>query len=364
MKVAHIDEQTGWRGGEQQASWLIRGLVRRGHTVWVIGRPGEAFIENDHGGVSLHRVPLPLRGEWDLFSALRLARLIRREEIDILHAHSSHAHTIAVLARRLAGRGVVIVSRRVSFPPREGRFNRWKYQEPDRILCVSENVAEVLRVYGLPPQKIRTVCSSVDLARVEVPPLPRAELGVDENAPLLISAGALVPHKDHATLIDALPEVRRVFPDARLLIAGEGDCRKQIEERIAGLGLDDAVTLLGHRRDVPRLIRSGDVYVSSSWSEGLGTSVLEALACETPVVATVAGGVPEMVQPDQTGFLVPSRDPAALARAIVESLTHRDKAREMARQGRQRVIDRFGVDRMVEDTLQAYTLVLQDRTIV
>lgn len=360
MKVAHIDEQSGWRGGEQQASWLMRGLAAHGHRVWALGRPGAAFLENDHGGAAIFREPLELRGEWDLPSAVRLARLVCLEKIDILHAHTSHAHSIALLARWWAGRGKVVVSRRVSFPPRPGLFNRWKYRQPDKFLCVSENVAEVLRAYGLPPRMVQTVHSSVELARVEVPPFSREELGVPETAPLLVSAGALVSHKDHKTLIDALPEVLRHFPGARLLIAGEGECRGQTEAQIACLGLGESVTLLGHRTDAPRLIRAADVYVSSSWSEGLGTSVLEALACEIPVVATVAGGVPEMVQPDETGYLVPSREPAALAGAIVDSLAHREKAHAMARKGRQRVIERFGVDRMVDDTISVYESLLRE----
>jgi glycosyltransferase involved in cell wall biosynthesis len=194
----------------------------------------------------------------------------------------------------------------------------------------------------------------VDLERLEVPPLPRAELDVPDSAPLLVSAGALVGHKDHETLINAMPLVARAFPDVRLLVAGEGALRPQLEAQIAALGLQQAVRLLGHRTDVPRLIRAADVYVSSSWSEGLGTSVLEALACGTPVAATVAGGVPEMVKPGVTGHLVPNRDPEALAEAIIASLRNREAAHAMAARGRKLVETRFTTERMIEGTLREY----------
>jgi glycosyltransferase involved in cell wall biosynthesis len=354
MYVLHIDEQTGWRGGEQQASWLLQGLVKRGHRVAVAGRPGSAFLTSPHGGCAVEHIALPFRGEWDLATAWQLAREVRSRSVDILHAHSSHAHTMAVLARMLARRGKVVVSRRVGFAPRAHLFNRWKYRQPDRILAVSEMVGQVLREFGVTEPRLAVVHSSVDLERLEVPPLPRAELDVPDSAPLLVSAGALVGHKDHETLINAMPLVARAFPDVRLLVAGEGALRPQLEAQIAALGLQQAVRLLGHRTDVPRLIRAADVYVSSSWSEGLGTSVLEALACGTPVAATVAGGVPEMVKPGVTGHLVPNRDPEALAEAIIASLRNREAAHAMAARGRKLVETRFTTERMIEGTLREY----------
>ncbi len=360
MNVLHLDEQTGWRGGEQQASWLIQGLVKRGHRVIIAGRPGSAFLTSDHGGARVEKVALPFLGEFDLLTAWKLAGVVRKENIDILHAHSSHAHSIAVCARKIAGRGKVVVSRRVSFRPKDHVLNRWKYAQPDLIIAVSGKVGEVMREFGVSESRLAVIHSSVDWSRLEVEPIPRTEIGVSADALLLVSVGALVGHKDHETLVAAMPQVLKHFPRVRLVIAGEGALRPAIEARIAALGLEDAVTLLGHRADAPRLIRAADLYVSSSWSEGLGTSVLEALACETPVVATVAGGVPEMVRPGETGYLVPSRDPPALAAAIIESLANRENAKFMARNGRCLVEELFLTERMVERTVLAYDMLLRD----
>ncbi len=360
MKVAHVDEQAGWRGGEQQASWLMRGLAARGHAVLAVGRPGEPFLEDTHGGAAVTRIPLPLRGEWDVASAWRLARVIRRQGVDIVHAHTSHAHTLALLARRFAGRGKVVVSRRVSFPPRPHALNRWKYASADRLLAVSGKVGEVLGESGVPRERVAVVHSAVDLERLNVDPARRADLGVPEDAPLIVSAGALVGHKDHRNLIEAAARVRETLPRLRVLIAGEGPLRPVLETRIAELGLDEAVTLLGHRRDVPALIRAADAYVSSSWSEGLGTSILEALACRTPVVAAEAGGAAEMVRPGKTGWLVPARDAQALAAAVLACLREREQARAMAQEGYELVRREFTVERMVEQTLEAYRSLLSE----
>ncbi|HOE67392.1 MAG TPA: glycosyltransferase [Candidatus Hydrogenedentes bacterium] len=359
MNVLHIDEQTGWRGGELQASWLIKALVQRGDAVALAGKRGSPFLSADYGSPAPICIDAGFHGEIDLATAWKLARAVREHAVDILHAQTSHAHMYACLARMLAGRGKVVVARRVSFEPKANPLNRWKYGMPDRFVAVSQRVADVLLEFGLPQDKVSVVHSAIDLKRLEAPPLSRGELGVPEGVPLLGSAGALVGHKDHANLIDAMPAVLRAFPNARLVIAGEGALRPAIEAQIARLGLGKAVTLLGHRADAPRIIKAVDVYVSSSWSEGLGTSVLEALASGVPTVATDAGGVGEMVIDGQTGLFAPQRNAPALADAIVRMLHDKDGAQRMAQAGRAFVRERFTVERMIAGNLRVYDELMQ-----
>jgi L-malate glycosyltransferase len=359
MHVLHIDEQRGWRGGEQQANWLIQGLLEKGITISLAGRPDSEFLNAAYENSAINRFALPFFGEPDLISAWRLAGRIREHDIDLLHAHTSLAHTMAVLARRFAGRGKVIVSRRVSFPPHTDPVNRWKYSRPDRILAVSEHVAGVLRNTGIPEALIGVVHSAVDPGRLETDPVPRSAFAVPENAPLIVNAGALVGHKDQDNLLRAIPFVRDVFPDVQVIIAGEGGLRGALAARIDELDLRSCVRLIGHRKDAPAIIRMADRYVSSSWSEGLGTSILEALACGTPVVATDAGGAREMVLPGETGYLAPVRDPEALAGAVISSLRNPEKAREMAENAKAFIHREFVTARMVEKTLGVYNEVLR-----
>ncbi len=354
MIALHLDEQRTWRGGEQQASWLVQGLVAAGHRVIIAGRPESLWLADPHGGAALERVALPLRNEFDLVSAWKLARIVTGEGVDIIHAHTSHAHSIACLARKMAGRGKVVVHRRVSFPPKGDPINRLKYAAPDRIVAVSGAVAAVLLGAGIAQGRVRTVHSAVDLARLDVPALTRESIGVPPDVPLFLSAGALVGHKDHACLIDAMATLHAQVPEARLVIAGEGELRAELESKIIRLGLGDVVRLLGHRKDVPAIIKAANFYVSSSWSEGLGTSVLEALAAGTPVIATEAGGVNEMVLPGETGWLLPNRDPAALAAAMLEALAAPDRAAAMAVSGRAHVEAHFTVARMVAGNIAVY----------
>ncbi len=354
MNTLHIDEQRGWRGGEQQASYLMRGLAQRGHRVVAAGRPGTPFLETDHGIPGLVRIAAPFRSEFDPFTARTLARAIVEHEIDIVHAHTSHAHTAACFARRLAGRGAVIVSRRVDFAPRANAWSRWKYTLPDRIVAISDFIASVMREFGVDASRLRVVHSATDFARFDVEPLPRETIEIPEGVPLLGNVAALVGHKDHATLIDAMPHVLEALPSLHLVIAGEGELRPQIEARIARLGVQHAVHLLGYRKDIPRLLYALDAFVLSSKEEGLGTSVLDAMACGVPVAATAAGGIPEMVRHEETGLLSPPGDARALAANLVQLFQDRELAARLASRAREYIHERFAIDAMIEGNLRVY----------
>lgn len=358
MNILHINEQQGWRGGEQQSSYLIRGLVRRGHNVVIAGKPESEFLTVDHGSPEIMRVPAPFIGEFDVWTAWTLARAVRRYRVDILHAHTSHAHSAACMAQMLARQGRVVVSRRVDFPPRTGWINRWKYSRPDMFVAVSNYIANVMRTYGIEEARLRVVHSATDPSRFDVPPLSRTELGVPENAPLLGNVAALVGHKDHANLLAAMPLVLRELPNLRLIIVGEGELRPAVERQIAELGIGPSVRLLGHRSDVPRILRTLDAFVLSSKEEGFGGACLEAMACGLPVVSTAAGGMPETVIHEKTGLLVPIRDPQALAAAIVRVFHESDFAERLGAQARQQVHERFTTDHMVMGNLAVYEEVL------
>lgn len=360
ITVAHLDEQRGFRGGERQASWLVRGLSGLGVSNILVGKPSQPFVSMLPGIETLRRIALPLRGEFDWYSAFRLARITTELGVDIIHAHTSHAHGIAVMAKFLGSPSFLVVSRRVNFMPPRGFLNRYKYNAADRILCVSQTVHDTLRRFGLGPSQLKTVHSAVDPERALMTAVPRATLGIPEKVPFLFSAGSLVEHKDHDNLLQAFALVWNSFPDARLCIAGNGPLMATLKERSASLGIAPAVSFLGHRDDAPGICRSADLYVSSSWSEGLGTSILEALYAGTPVVATEAGGAREMVIPEVTGMLSPSTNPGALAEAILFSLGNHDKALQMAERGKTLAREKFSVERMVASTLDTYRELLSE----
>jgi glycosyltransferase involved in cell wall biosynthesis len=254
----------------------------------------------------------------------------------------------------------VIVSRRVDFVPKSHLLNRWKYRTPRRIVAISERIADVMRAFGVSDERLRVVHSGIDASRFDVAPLARASLGVAEDAPLLGNVAALVDHKDQRTLIAAMPAVLQRLPQLRLVIAGEGPLRPALEAQIAALQVGHAVTLLGQRSDVPRLLRTLDAFVLSSKEEGLGTSVLDAMACGLPVIACAGGGIPEMVRDGETGYLVPPQQPAALADAIIRAFTQRDATRAIVQAASARLDAQFTAERMVEGNIAVYDEALRE----
>jgi glycosyltransferase involved in cell wall biosynthesis len=192
--------------------------------------------------------------------------------------------------------------------------------------------------------------------RAAVPDGRRAlqDLGVPPEAPVIGNVAALTGHKDHGTLLEAAALVKDRVPQARFVIVGDGELRGALEEKSRALGLRDHVVFAGFRDDLDRLMPAFDVFCLSSHMEGLGTSLLDAMAYSRPIVATAAGGIPEAVEDGVTGRVVPPRRPAALADALVEVLTDEGLRRAMGDAGRRRFEQRFTAGRMVEETLAVY----------
>jgi glycosyltransferase involved in cell wall biosynthesis len=209
---------------------------------------------------------------------------------------------------------------------------------------------------GVPAARAVTVHEGIDLERVDAAPAAKLheELWLPHHAPIVGNVAALVPHKGQRHLIEAAALVVRQVPDARFVIAGEGELRPALERQIREHHLEKHVLLAGFRPDVLSLHKAFDIFVMSSVTEGLGTSLLDAMACAKPVVATAAGGIPEVVAEGETGFIVPPRDHQAMAGAIVKLLKEPALQQRLGTAGRARVRDRFSADRMLRDTLRVY----------
>jgi len=363
MRVVHVNTERTWRGGESQVFNLMRGLRARGHQVEAVTLPGSALAQRclEEG---LAAVPLRMRSDADLPAAMRLARHLRRNPADILHAQTARAHSIALVARMLGAPARLVVSRRLDFPIRRTPPNLWKYRSRfvDGYIAVAGVIRDILVDAGVRPDRVTVINSSIELNRFTDVGDHRAdvrrELGIPPGAPLVGNVAALAWHKGQKDLVAAMRPVIDAVPEARLVIVGGGDEREPIERLVRDLGLSDRVVLTGTRRDIPRLLTAFDLFCMPSYLEGLCNSVLEAFAVGVPVVATRAGGLPEIVDHETTGLLAPPRDPAALAAAIVRLLSEPDLAQRVRDAGRRLVRERYGVDRMVASTEAYYRLVL------
>jgi len=250
----------------------------------------------------------------------------------------------------------LVASRRVDFHLKGNSFSRWKYRQVDRFIAASEAIRRMLIADGVPEDRTVTVHEGVDVERiVGTPPVNVHEaFWLPHQAPIVGNVAALVAHKGQRHLIEAAHLVVRDLPDVRFVILGEGELREALEHQVRELHLEKHVLLPGFRTDVIGCIKGFDLFAMSSITEGLGTSLLDAMACGRPIVATSAGGIPEVVADGDTGLLVPPRDDRAMARAMVDLLNDRGRRERMGAAGLARARARFTVDRMIELTAAVY----------
>jgi glycosyltransferase involved in cell wall biosynthesis len=251
---------------------------------------------------------------------------------------------------------LVVAARRVDFHLKRHAFSKWKYRHVDVFIAASDVIAGILERDGIGRDRIVTVHDGVNVGYIDKqePADAHAAFRMPHGAPIVGNVAALAAHKGQKHLVAAARLVLREVPDARFLIVGEGELREQLERQIKHLALERHVLLPGFRTDVLGLMKTFDIFAMSSVTEGLGSAVLEAMACSRPVVSTRAGGLPEVVVDGETGLLVPPADEPALARAIVELLTDPGRRVAMGAAGRARVVRAFSVDAMVSRTLATY----------
>ena len=356
MKIVQLDSHIPWRGGEQQVMYLAQALQAYGYDNTTICQPHSVLYQRAREA-GLPAVALRMRHELDLIAAGWLGRYLRQQQVDILHMHTPHAHTIGLLACFLAPHVRRVVSRRVDFAPIRHLFSRCKYAFPGvQYVTVSEAVRQVLLHSGIPKHRVQTVYSGVDVDRfthvLEVPPL------FPPGTRVIGTVGHLAGHKGHRYLLQATQVLLQSEPRLGVVIAGTGALRATLEAQATDLGITEHVCFTGFREDILPLIQSFEIFVFPSYLEGLGTSILDAMALGKPVVATRAGGIPEVVQDGVTGILVPPRDPAALAHALLYLLRHPQEGKTLGVAGRQRVHQGFTAEQMASGTIQVYRQLL------
>jgi L-malate glycosyltransferase len=357
MFSLHIDTARTWRGGQSQVLTTVMGLRSLGHRTLLVAHSDGELRQRAKEGLDL--LALAPKTEMDLTAAWRLSRILKQLKPDIVHAHDPHGVAMAGLALSMStqlAKPPLVAARRVDFHLRGSSLSRWKYRQVDCFLCASEAIRKMLIGDGVPAARAVTVHEGIDLERVEAAPPANlhADLWLPHQAPIVGNVAALVAHKGQRHLVEAARLVLPQVPDARFVIAGEGELRPALERQIKDHHLEKHVLLAGFRPDVLSLHKAFDIFVMSSVTEGLGTSLLDAMAAGKPVVATTAGGIPEVVVDGETGFLVPPRDHDAMAGAIVTLLKDDALRQRMGEAGRARVRRIFSAERMVQDTLRVY----------
>jgi len=286
MFSLHVDTARTWRGGQNQVLLTVNGLRGIGHRAALVAHPDGELRRRAAEGLEL--IPLAPRTEMDLTAAWRFARVVKRLAPDVIHAHDPHGIAMASLALSLGaasskgGRAPALVaSRRVDFHLRGNSFSRWKHRQVECFIAASEAIRQMLVGDGVPADQTVTVHEGIDVDHVAAaPPVNVHEtFWLPHDAPVVGNVAALVPHKGQRHLIEAAHLVVQEIPDARFIILGEGELREQLERLVKEHHLEKHLLLPGFRTDVLGCIKGFDLFVMSSVTEGLGTSLLDAMAC-------------------------------------------------------------------------------------
>jgi len=366
LVILHSESSAGWGGQEIRVLTEVCWLRRHGHAAGLVVPPGSALGERGESvGIPVAWMAMP----WalDPCAVARIARRLRQERAQVLVTHSSVDAWTGGLAARLAGVPVVRM-RHLSVPVQRNPLSRLVYTALcDKIVTTGEAIRMLLvERLGVSPAKVVSIPTGVDPeefhpSRVD-PSRIRREFGLARETPLLGMIAVLRSWKGHLVFLQALRRVRESHPDVQAVLVGDGPFRSVIQDAIRCHGLEARVRLLGHREDVAEILSGLDVVVSASTAaEGIPQALLQALAMRRPVVASDVGGIPEVIRPGETGWLVPPGDPEALGRAIVEALADRGGGQRMGEQGRKMVEADYSLQHMGERMEEVYRTVAADR---
>ena len=319
--VLHIDPEWSWRGGQQQAAYLFEYMRKAKFHTALVCQPDSKFHE-----ACLKRelpcIPLRIRGELDWMAGFRIARLCRQTGFSILHLHSAHALATGLWANFFFRSLKLVAVRRVDFHIQKNPFSYYKYRTRslNRLVCISDAIRNILIEDGIPYNRLTTIHSGVDIHRfdaIESDIQFKKNLGIPASHIVAGTVAALVNHKDYPTLIAAAKTVLSKNPSVTFIAVSDGPERDAIRNFAEISCPGNRFMFLGHREDIGNVLKNLDIFILASRQEGMGTSILDAQSVGLPIIATLAGGIPEIVADGMNGLLVRPGDPEALAEAVL-----------------------------------------------
>lgn len=358
MTILHVSTPASWRGGEQQVAYLATALQQL-HIDQVILCPEGAVLGARMMESNIPVASFKTRGSLDMALARKISDLCKGKHFDIIHCHDSHAHSAAVLSATLFKNNTpIIVSRRVDFKVSANPLSKWKYNHPSvkKIICVSDTIRTITAPSIKDVSKLAVVHSGIDLSKYSHASKERiliSELGLDPNTKIVGNLSALADHKDYPTYLRTAAAAIKEDPSIHFIIAGQGPEEKRIQKMIRSLRLETNVHMLGFRNDIVDVMNSLDLFLITSKTEGLGTIVLEAFAAGIPVVATRAGGIPEMVEDTVTGLLSEPGDIESLKNSTLRVLKDPLLKNTFVQNALARVQD-FSYQATAQQTLEIY----------
>jgi glycosyltransferase involved in cell wall biosynthesis len=343
---------------DQQGCRTVVGVFRNSQNPHV-----EVAEQAERQGIAVEIISCNGRWDWNVVSQIRC--LVKKHDVDVLHPHGYKADLYAWAAA--AGNRVALVATSHNWPSKAlsmrtyAVVDRLALRSFDRVVVVSDAVAQILLRSGVANEKVELIPNGVDLGRFrDVTPALRTELETGTE-PVIGFVGRLVAEKGGVTLLQAAQRVLTKRPKAKFVLVGEGPARQEWEALARELGIDQQVTFTGARNDMPEVYASFDAMVLPSEIEALPMCLLEAMAAGKPVIATRVGAIPRLIMNGTTGLLIEPGDVNALTKAILRLLEDRDFASRLGEKGRDRVAQHFSAQQMAKNYIGTYEQVLANR---
>ena len=351
-KIAHVDSELGFSGGEVQVLLLMEGLRERGYDQVLVVPPGSEGARRA-AARGFEVATVPMRGDLDLPAVLRLQRAFAG--VDVVHLHTGRAGWLGGLAA-WRGHKPCVVTRRMDRRVKRGPRTRWVYHTfAQRVAAISPAVQRCLVDGGVDPARIEVVPDALDESRIQTVQgraAVRAELGLGDDQFTVLVLAKLLQRKGHDLLIEAFARLRD--ERAVLLCAGSGPEEQALRALASARGVGARVHFLGHRDDTGDLLAAGDLFVLPSRAEGLGVAALEALAASRPVLVTRVGGLAEVVVDGRCGLVVPPEDVPALAAGLQQLRDDGELRARFAAAGPARVDEGFRAQHMCDSYARIY----------
>ena len=361
LHILHSESATGWGGQEIRIFQESQLLLERGHRVSLVCQPTSYLYKKSLAisSPNFNCYPLLMKSTANPFSIVSIFKILKKTKADIIHTHSSIDSWLVGSVAKLS-QIPVIRSRHISIPINNMFPNNLLYSRiPRKIITSGEAISEVVKsVPGVNPGNVKSVSAGVDFRRFDFKINGikiREELGVNPGQPLIGKIGVIRGWKGYNYLLEAAPIILKKFPDARFVFVGNGPGFEQTKSIAKSLGLEQKLTFLGHRDDIPEIMAGLDIQVLASFAgEGTPQVIPQAFAMKTPLIATRVGSIPEMLGQGKRGILVEPKNSVDLANGIINLIENPGIRNELAEKGYEFCRNELGVDRMIDETITIY----------
>ena len=361
LHILHTEAAAGWGGQEIRVLQETRLLLERGHRVSLVCQVDSPLEERARSisNSRFHLIPISMKSALSLWAFLSLYRYVSKNNLDIIHTHSSVDSWLGGVIGKLS-RVPVVRTRHVSLPVNDFFPNHLLYSYiPQRILTSGNMISEIVkRVRCVDSNKVVSVPAGVDLRKFDSEisgEKIRKELKVDSNQILIGKIGVIRGWKGHNYFLEAIPLILKKIPNARFVIVGDGPGFKEIKSKVNLAGIDNKVDLLGHREDIPEIMAALDVQVLASFAgEGTPQVIPQAFAMKTPVVATKIASIPDLLGQGERGVLIEPKNALSLAEGVMKIIRNSEIASHLVENARSFCLKELTVDKMMDSTIAIY----------